>query len=48
VGDPDLAEHLRREVEDREGLVVALDAELGPVAHDSPLSTPLQFLRGRG
>jgi len=45
VGDPDLAQHLRREMQDRQGLMVVLDAELGPVAHDALLHflAPLHF-----
>ena len=33
VGDADLAEHLRCEVQQRERLVIAFDVQLGPVAH---------------
>src|SRR6476661_10473682 len=33
VGDPELSQHLGGEVEQGERLVVALDAQLGPVAH---------------
>jgi hypothetical protein len=33
VSHADLSEHLRSKVQDREGLVIAFDAELGPVAH---------------
>jgi hypothetical protein len=37
MSDTDLAEHLRGEVKDRERLMIALDAKLGPVAHRRPL-----------
>jgi phenylalanyl-tRNA synthetase alpha chain len=36
MGDADLSEHLRSKVQDREGLVIAFDTELGPVAHRIP------------
>jgi hypothetical protein len=40
VRDADLAKHLRGEVENRQGLVIALDTEFGPAAHRFP---PLPF-----
>ena len=43
MGDADLAEHLRGKVEERERLVIALDIQLWPVAHERGCSTPLHF-----
>jgi hypothetical protein len=48
VGDADLAQHLRGEMQQGEGFVVVLDAELGPIAHPKKLSTPLHFSLPRG
>ena len=36
IGDADLAQHLRGEVQHRQGLVVVLNGQLGPVAHLIP------------
>jgi len=45
MGDPDLAEHLRDEVKQRERVVIARRIELGPIAHQRRCSTRLCILR---
>ena len=46
VRDADLADHLRGEVKQRQGLVIALDAKLGPVAHATALARLCILLEG--
>jgi hypothetical protein len=37
MSDADLAQHLGREMQQREGLVITFDAQLRPIAHRTPL-----------